>query len=61
MGGAKEAMFPYYEELCAEFEEKHGREPTSDEDGKLWDKARDRMMDSAMAQADSLRKRNRGE
>ena len=53
MGCVKNAAFPYYEELLQEFEEKHDRHPNSEEQGKIWEQAIDRLQDGAIAAAEA--------
>ncbi len=57
----KEAIFPYYEGLLGEFEEEHSREPTDDEQGKLWEDATEMCISAACEAGDAYRKYEKGE
>jgi len=55
MGAVKRALFPYYEAIEQEFEEKHGREPTDKEREGFWDEATERMRSAIDARRKELK------
>lgn len=55
MGAVKEALFPFYEKLEAEFIEKNGREPGPDEAGLLWERAGQMLVADREGQAEAKR------
>jgi len=55
MGAVKRALFPYYEAIEQEFEEKHGRESTDKEREGFWDEATERMRSAIDARRKELK------
>ncbi len=57
----KEAIAEIHDELCYEFQEKHGREPSSKEYMDLYDQAAEKYQNRMADAGDYLRKRMKGE
>lgn len=57
----EEAILERYDELCSEFEDEHGRQPTQAEGLKLYEKAQSATDDALCSRGDALRKEAMGE
>jgi methionine salvage enolase-phosphatase E1 len=58
MGAVKEALFPYFEQLEAEFMEREGRDPSHEEAAKLWEEAGKKWNEAMEGKAEALRDRD---
>ena len=53
MGAVKEWLYGFYEPLYDEFGEKNGREPSDEEEAKLWGLATEKANHEAEGRADA--------